>query len=250
MTDNDWLNSTDPQAMLDGLRQQGRLSDRKARLFAVACCRRLWHLLTDERSRTAVEVAERYADGQATEAEQDAAQFAANEASKDAERSYALLCGEAESPIPFVPLALADIAISTSFHGRHRVFMGHIARAALAVRKGKGHSKVPPVDLAPSEEATDQAVHCDVLRCIFNTFQPISASILYWSDGIIQRLAEAAYQHRLLPSGHLDPERLAVLADALEEVGVTDQDMLRHLRLQGAVHVRGCFAVDLVLGKE
>jgi hypothetical protein len=61
-------------------------------------------------------------------------------------------------------------------------------------------------------------------------------------------LARKAYEDRLLPSGHLDPERLAVLADALESAGMTDAGLLAHLRHQGP-HVRGCWVVDLLLGK-
>ena len=61
-------------------------------------------------------------------------------------------------------------------------------------------------------------------------------------------LAQAACEHRDLPSGHLEPSRLAVLADALEEAGVSEGGLLDHLRGPDP-HVRGCFALDLVLGK-
>jgi hypothetical protein len=60
MTEQEWLECTDPTPMLDFLKD--KLTDRKLRLFACVCCRRLWQLL-DNRSRKSVEVSEQYADG-------------------------------------------------------------------------------------------------------------------------------------------------------------------------------------------
>lgn len=54
MTGPEWNNCADPQAMLELLRESGRASERKLRLYFCACCRRAWHLLPDERSRAAV----------------------------------------------------------------------------------------------------------------------------------------------------------------------------------------------------
>jgi hypothetical protein len=71
---------------------------------------------------------------------------------------------------------------------------------------------------------------------------------LAWHDGAVVKLAEAVYEERELPSGHLDAGRLAILADMLEEAGCCDAGLLGHLRGPGP-HVRGCFAVDLLLGK-
>ncbi len=71
MTETDWLICNNPTAMLDFL--EGRSSNRKLRLFACACCRRIGPSLRDERSRKAVEIAERYADGEVSEGEREAA---------------------------------------------------------------------------------------------------------------------------------------------------------------------------------
>lgn len=76
MTEQEWLTCEDPQRMiyylcggsegLEGNVELWRASGRKLRLIACGCVRQVWHLLTDERSRRSVEVAERVADGEAT----------------------------------------------------------------------------------------------------------------------------------------------------------------------------------------
>ena len=62
------------------------------------------------------------------------------------------------------------------------------------------------------------------------------------------KLARAAYDERILPGGELDPARLSVLADAIEEAGAGEA-LVGHLRGQSP-HVRGCFVIDLLTGRE
>ncbi len=83
MTEAEWSSCTEPQVMLDWLRQQRTLSERKVRLFTIACCRRIWHLLTDERNRRAVETLDSYTEGVAEIAALAAAAQAAQEAAED-----------------------------------------------------------------------------------------------------------------------------------------------------------------------
>jgi hypothetical protein len=89
------------------------------------------------------------------------------------------------------------------------------------------------------------------VRDIFNPFRPapLEPSVVAWNDAIVVRLAQIAHDDRHLPAGRLDLTRLAVVTDALEEAGCKDADILGHLRGPGP-HVRGCWAVDLLLGKE
>ena len=93
---------------------------------------------------------------------------------------------------------------------------------------------------------------CHLLRDIFgNPFRPASLapSVLTWNDATVVRLAQATYDERHMPSGLLDNVRLAVLADALEEAGCQDQEILSHCR-SGGEHIRGCWVVDLLLGRS
>jgi hypothetical protein len=206
VTEADWLACADPDKMLCFL--QGRASDRKLRLFACACCRHTWHLLVDERSRQAVESAERLADGRANAGEVARAGAQARRAAREAaERSRGAAWDAAW-------LAAADAALLA---GRAAGRAGGPAAAWLR-------------DLFPRRPVTPDPAW------------------LARNDGTIPRLAQAAYEERSLPGGTLDPARLAVLADALEEAGCTSSDVLGHLRGPGP-HVRGCWALDLLLGK-
>ena len=72
MTEAEWLTCTNPQPMLEFV-VQSKASDRKLRLFAVACCRRVWHFLFEDEDRKVIDVAERFADKVATNEELDAA---------------------------------------------------------------------------------------------------------------------------------------------------------------------------------
>jgi len=89
----------------------------------------------------------------------------------------------------------------------------------------------------------------NIVRCIFgNPFRPVALDPA-WQTPTVTALATAAYDNRTLPTGTLDPDRLAVLADALEDAGCHSEELLMHLRSNGP-HVRGCWALDTILLKE
>jgi hypothetical protein len=209
VTDQEWDRCTEPAPMLEFLRDSGKLSERKARLFAAACCRGVWDQVGEPPTRGAVEVAERYADGLAT----------AEELRRAYNEGIAVTMGPEDVTFGF---AFWDALKSCS-------------RRALASPLRSCHP----------------AVQVSLLREIFgNPFRPVSVdrAWLAWHGGAIPGLARVVYEERELPSGHLDAARLAVVADMLEESGCTDADLLAHLRGPGP-HVRGCFAVDALLGR-
>ncbi len=221
MTEQEWLAGTDALGMDSYLWDSRRGSERKGMLFAVGCCRRLWPLLIDERSQRAVQAGEEYADGVMAAAEPEVIWREAFDAHKRtktaitrsaAECACTVVCGQATEVITNVVIVCAT---------------------------GISHDN----------PAYDAAVYSHLLRCIFgNPFRPVSINPT-WLTPTVTNLAATAYQERILPSGELDTARLSVLADALEEAGCDNSDILTHLRGPGP-HVRGCWVVDMLLMKE
>jgi hypothetical protein len=88
-----------------------------------------------------------------------------------------------------------------------------------------------------------------LLRCIFgNPFRSVNLAPAWLTPDVLS-LARAVYEQHALVSVEANPTRLAILADALEEAGCTERSILDHLRGPG-LHVRGCWVVDRLLGKE
>jgi hypothetical protein len=242
--ESEWLRGTDPRPMLKFLR--GRASDRKRRLFGVACCRTVWDLLTDERSRKAVEVMERYVDGQATEGEWGAARSAIEE-QLDTPRH------PRDSVLPVTRIETTEAATLASRASWVLTLRGaetSISWVSVIVgwtkAKALGFSRQDLNNMAFRDAMSrERSIQTDLLRDIFGPllFRPVTVdpSWLEWNGGTVLHLAQSIYEARRFGD-------LPILADALEDSGCSDLDILGHLRSPGP-HVRGCWVVDLVLGK-
>jgi hypothetical protein len=226
VTEAEWLACTDPTEMLEFLR--GKVSDRKLRLFAVACCWRIWDALTEEAGRHAVEMAGRYADGEVTESELDLAADVAATCHSELEDELE----EAGDPPP-----TADV----------RRFNALEAACRAAGRTGPFflsglESMCDNADWARERDGAEYRAQCGLLRDIVgNPFRPVTADPACLTSTAVG-LARAIYDERAF-------DRLSILADALEDADCDNVDILNHLRDVGP-HFRGCWAVDLVLGKE
>jgi hypothetical protein len=89
----------------------------------------------------------------------------------------------------------------------------------------------------------------DAIYAHFRPSPPLPPAVLAWNGGTVRRMAEGIYEDRKLPEGTLDAGRLAILADALLDAGCDNEALIQHCRGEGP-HVRGCWAVDLILGKQ
>ena len=249
MTNQEWRGCKDPLTMIQGLK--GVASTRKSILYLCAGCRSIWDLLYCDWSKEAVEVAERYADGLATEDELRSANWAA------------------ECPTfgfdfqPVVWRARPDGKDSVPQSVQNLVKMGVLSEAQLR----EDEPEVDPVvrrrliaaaSLAEATCSTSPFNYSDVtlqgiqyvdwpgdwlLRCVFGKpFLPFVFLSPAWLTPKVVSLAVMIYEERAF-------EWMPSLGDALKDSGCTNEDILIHCR-SDKPHVRGCWVVDSVLGKK
>jgi hypothetical protein len=213
------------------------LSLRTLRLFACACCRRIWHLLTDQRSRKAVEVAESLAVDQATGEEVESAGIAAQHVLEGK--------GLGTSAEGAAWAASHSLGFDNSETVRSRgIQFWHTEYGVLVIDAAVQAAAPTAPEFASVKQRAEYSAIYRLLMDFGDTRRrqiPIAPSWLSWNHGTVLRLAEAIY-------GARDFASLPVLADALEEAGCNDPDILGHCRQSGE-HFRGCWVVDLVLGK-
>lgn len=220
MTEAEWLSTSDITPMLDFLRES-QVSERKMRLLACACCRSVWEHLPDPRSRRAVEVAERYADDLATPKELAVARNSA--VSVNGGAAWAAYW-------------------ATNVRAGGPLWNTFAAASQASARKLTRQTQKMATWLAAQAESVRAQVEL-IREVMGNPFQAPSLDpyCLAWEDGTIVHLARGIYDEQAF-------ERLPFLGDALEEAGCTDARVFEHCRQDG-FHVRGCWVVDLILGK-
>lgn len=262
-----------------------KLSDRKLRLFCCACSRQTMHLLTDERSRRIIDIGERMADGgeKATardwRAVQDLRREIANRTNND-------LLDQRQQAVYMVTTGIEADMPAMTLEWSRRTDLVPAALQASFLRDIIGNP-FRPVTMPYSQDCTPRCqVYSRLTQQLSKATRCGGCKrdwLCPWLTPTVRSLAEAAYIERAVKvceecygdgvcetntggnicqypcldchgsgtvsDGTLDADRLAVLADCLEDAGCDNADILKHLR-SPSPHVRGCHVLDMFLGKE
>lgn len=197
-------------------------SARKRRLYAVACCRRIRPLLTDPRSRNAVELAERYAEGMASEEE--------------------LLIAEEEAANAIVT---AGIDHDSQWHANPVICAAYAACEAAApdeALRDVVHYECDRRAAVAAQALGFQHGFRDLWLDIFEGYVSNTQIAPADRSETVLQMANTIYREGQF-------EVMPILADALEDCGCDNTAILEHCRCHSD-HARGCWALDLLLDRE
>jgi hypothetical protein len=238
-----WFTCTDPRPMFTLLR--GKERGRKFRLFSCACCRRIAHLLTDDRSHHALDIFERFLNGELTLTEYSAGERAAADACAAQARiaganDFSRGISEADRVRQFASMFAAQ-AVADCF--------GNVTSApadCCGALRGYGTAELTDDaqlrEIGDRIESDERAAQASLLRDVYgNPFAPVTLEPAWRTNSVVS-LARQMYDAR-------DFEPMPELADTLQDAGCENEAILTHCRYSALTHVRGCWVVDLVLGK-
>jgi hypothetical protein len=227
MTEQEWMECGNPLPMLEFLR--AKVADRRLVQFSYACCQRVAHLLQEKSAQHALAAVERCAEGTIKPGTVRRLLRCVSTSRKARVKPY--------SPEWFANLSVESIVAADQVVRPDQCC--HFVATTIAVAAGHVYGSEPWMRTRDTESRR----LCGLLRDIagplpFRQVRPNPA----WLNLTVTSLAQAIYADRAF-------DRLPILADALEDAGCTNADILNHCRQPGE-HVRGCWAVDLVLGRS
>ena len=255
MNEAEWLNCKDPRRMLVHLRRKA--GARKLRLFAVACCRRLGPLLENDFHRLTLEIAERLADGVAGAADAECVfrigiyrhgpggsgglTWSLHRAmTVDEQIAVIAAWNEAPSDQWYPPATVSAPTAEDQRLAAHRAAVKGSESAAHAAARSAGEgANLLRFGRTYGAERRAQA---HLLREIMGNPYRRATIDPAWLTPDLVMLAQAAYGERAF-------DRMPILGDALENAGCVNIAILAHRR-EPAEHVRGCWVVDVLLGKS
>ena len=248
MSEAEWLACDDPTLMLRALR--GKASERKLRLLICACCRRFWPLLREPSMRNAVEVGEAHADDEDFNDQAEHYDAAAapllKEISPEIHKGTIFVDGYARQCLiqavlaPLTPIGGVDLTVAGT------------SEALMCAAEGVGRdtAEQPPRLVERWAESRRQEAlkrekqaQCGLVREVFGPtlFRPVSLKP-EWRSARAVALAATSYADRTF-------ERMPELGGVLRDAGCEESELLGHCR-GPSPHVRGCWVLDLVLGRE
>ncbi len=195
-----------------------KAGSRRLRLFACACCRHIWHLIPDQRSRRTVEIAERFADGLATRNEMAAARAASP--------GRADPWGADAAAHAAVQVAMAAASEAAEYTSRSA------CEAVLTTTRRKARAA------ATAEQRFQSALFDDILGH-FTYPIVLDSSLFRWHNACIVGIAQAIYDEHAF-------ERMPILGDALMDAGCDNPRVVEHCQSAGP-HARGCWLLDAIL---
>ncbi len=234
MTSAEWQTTADPWQMLKFLR--GRPSPRKLRLLLCAFCRQSWSLFESERGTLAIELGEQLADGSVS-----------RKHLRTTRRDVLLRLGDEmgwrEEDAEFMLDRFDGFHFEDRLPEVRRAAVLLIAMRALAEAVSAQHLAQVLRSIADAHAGASDVEDCHMIREVLGNSLQAVHFIAEWRTSTVTAIAQQMYDSR-------DFSPMPILADALQDAGCDNADLLDHCRDAEQVHVRGCWVVDAVLGKE